>query len=114
MIPNAPQSDEQVEAYLDKQIASLTHAIAAGEQIVDMCGKGINALSAAPPATLTNIGEVVGALVVGLLALLRANWAANETSLSEMREQRARLEEMRRQRASKVHLGAFVPPRLKH
>ena len=114
MMPNLTNagmnaSEEQILAYLDGQIASLKLTLAAAEEVIAHCSRGIGALEQAPAATLANISEVVGALGQGLRSLLQANMAANRTSLREMRSQLGKLEEARQQRSAKVHLGGFVP-----
>lgn len=102
-------TDDQAVAILEGQIAAIQTRLEAGEQIVARSETGIDILQKAPAATLANIGEVVGALREGLLALLESNLMANKLSLAELQSQQKQLETVKLQRSSKVHLGGFVP-----
>lgn len=108
MIP-AGMTDDQAVQILERQIEALKTRMATGQKILTRCREGYNCLVNSPTATLANIGEVVGDLRKGLLALLESNLMANALSFEEIKQQCEQLEEACRQRSAKVHLGGFVP-----
>lgn len=113
MIPNPAQasaaSDEQILAMMDSQLAALRTRLQVGEEIVTICGRGVNILRNSPEPTLANIGQVVGALGQAIECILESNLMANRQSIAELSQQLEQIETARKQRASKVHLGGFVP-----